>query len=175
MKNICKAILLCQKQRWGFYSYQTRFIKAFKVSQQYQQLLPTNYCIYLQEPHADIQAKKEELGRKAESMKEPNASDLGAGEKIFIFTDHQVLVSFPQKSSMLSPRMNKFIVTLSTYPITMTYVRGEKNRADFLNRFSVQAQKFLNIDELFQIVELFRSLFSEVYSTMLKFEKYGEE
>lgn len=69
MKNICKAILLCRKRRWGFYSYQTRFIKAYRVSQQYQQLLATDYCIYKSYMPISRQRKKNLVGKHNSSRK----------------------------------------------------------------------------------------------------------
>ncbi|TID28242.1 hypothetical protein CANINC_002603 [Pichia inconspicua] len=64
--------------------------------------------------------------------------------KITIYTDHQALVSISNKSNMLNTRVLRFIETLSTYPITIKYIQGKKNIADFLSRFYVDKQPLLD-------------------------------
>lgn len=67
--------------------------------------------------------------------------------KIIILTDHQALISITNKSSMLNTRIMKFLETLTTYPITIKYIPGKKNHADFLSRFHVNQQPCLSSDD----------------------------
>lgn len=67
---------------------------------------------------------------------------------IMVYTDHQALVSISNKKSMLSHRILKFVETLSSYPITLKYLPGKKNFADFLSRFVISSQPLIDIDSL---------------------------
>jgi hypothetical protein len=73
-----------------------------------------------------------------------NHNYLLLSDKIIVLTDHQALISYSNKSSMLNTRMLKFVEILSTYPLTIKYIPGKKNIADFLSRFSVNKQPVLS-------------------------------
>ena len=76
-----------------------------------------------------------------------NHNYLLLSSKITVLTDHQALVSFSRKTSMLNTRMLRFIETLSTFPLTIKYIPGTKNHADFLSRFYVQKQPVLSTND----------------------------
>jgi hypothetical protein len=73
-----------------------------------------------------------------------NHNYLLLSDHIIVLTEHQALVSYSNKSSMLNTRMLKFVEILSTYPLTIKYIPGKKNIADFLSRFHVTKQPVLS-------------------------------
>ena len=67
---------------------------------------------------------------------------------IVVFTDHKALATINQVNGPLNNNILKFLEILSTYPLTIKYIPGNTNYADFVNRFSIVDQPLLDIKNI---------------------------